>query len=71
MSRGLGDVYKRQVIGVANQEVHDLAAFFRAVWALGPAGVEVPLDIHRDGAAFEVIVQSVDRSKKLKGPVVH
>ena len=63
----VGDI----VIGVANQEVHDLAAFFRAVWALGPAGVEVPLDIHRDGAAFEVIVQSVDRSKKLKGPVVH
>ncbi|MFY0614932.1 MAG: serine protease [Hyphomicrobiaceae bacterium] len=63
----VGDI----VIGVGNKEVHDLAAFFRAVWALGPAGVEVPLDIHREGAAFEVTVQSVDRTNQLKGPVVH
>lgn len=63
----VGDV----VVGVGTQEVDDLASFFRSVWALGPAGVEVPLDVLRDGAAFEVIVQSVDRTKQLKGPVVH
>lgn len=63
----VGDV----VIGVANQEVHDLASFFKRVWSLGAAGVEVPLDVHRDGNTFEVTVQSADRTKLLKGPVVH
>ncbi len=63
----VGDI----VIGVGNQEVHDLAAFFRSVWSLGAAGVEVPLDIHREGSAFEVMIKSIDRTKLLKGPVVH
>ena len=30
-------------------EVSDLAGFFRKVWSLGKAGVEVPLTIYRDG----------------------
>lgn len=63
----VGDI----VVGVGDQEVHDLAAFFRTVWALGPAGVDVPLDIHREGAAFEVTIKSADRTKLLKGPVIH
>ena len=63
----VGDI----VIGVANQEVHDLASFFKNVWSLGAAGVEVPLDVHRDGNAFEVVIKSADRTKLLKGPIVH
>lgn len=63
----VGDI----VVGVGDQEVHDLAAFFRTVWSLGPAGVDVPLDVHREGAAFEVTIRSADRSKLLKGPVIH
>lgn len=63
----VGDI----VVSVAGREVHDLADFFRSVWALGAAGVDVPLDIHRDGAAFEVTIKSVDRSKLLKGPILH
>ena len=40
-----GDV----VLAVAETEVSDLAGFFRKVWSLGKAGVEVPLTIYRDG----------------------
>jgi hypothetical protein len=31
----------------------------------------VPLDMIRDGRLFEVTIASADRSKLLKGPVVH
>ena len=63
----VGDI----IVGVAGEEVGDLASFFRHVWALGPAGVEVPLDVIRDGRVFEVSIVSADRTKLLKGPVVH
>src|SRR5215468_8263615 len=43
-----GDV----VLAVAGQEANDLASFFRKVWSLGKAGVEVPLTIYRDGRTF-------------------
>src|SRR6516162_2213303 len=62
-----GDV----VLAVASQEVNDLAGFFRKVWSLGKAGVEVPLTIYRDGRTFEVRVTSGDRNRFLKGPSLH
>jgi len=62
-----GDV----VLAVAGQEVSDLAGFFREVWSLGKAGVEVPLTIYRDGRTFEVRVTSGDRNRFLKGPSLH
>jgi S1-C subfamily serine protease len=37
------------VLAVASRAVGTLASFFRRVWALGEAGVEVPLTIHRAG----------------------
>jgi S1-C subfamily serine protease len=62
-----GDV----VLAVAGTEVSDLAGFFRKVWSLGNAGVEVPLMIYRDGRTFEVRVTSGDRNRFLKGPSLH
>src|SRR5262249_62393731 len=62
-----GDV----VLEVAGQEVKDLAGFFRQVWSLGRAGVEVPLMIYRDGGTFEARVTSGDRNRFLKGPSLH
>jgi len=59
------------VLAVADREVSDLAAFFRRVWSLGKAGVEVPLTIYRDGRTFEVRVTSGDRNRFLKGPSLH
>jgi S1-C subfamily serine protease len=59
------------VISVAGQEVHDLASFFRSVWAQGQAGVEVPLSIYRDGETVDVRVKSGERNRFLKGPSLH
>jgi S1-C subfamily serine protease len=62
-----GDV----VLAVGGQEVSDLAGFFGAVWALGAAGVDVPLAIDREGDAFEVRVTSGDRNRFLRTPSLH
>jgi S1-C subfamily serine protease len=59
------------VLAVAGNEVSDLAGFFRAVWSLGKAGVEVPLMVYRDGRTIEVRVTSGDRNRFLKGPSLH
>ena len=44
---------------------------FRAVWALGDAGVEVPLTVFRDGDTMEIRVRSADRSDFFKSPRLH
>ncbi len=62
-----GDV----ILAVKGRNVGTLAEFYRAVWALGNAGVEVPLTLYRDGVTFEVRVNSSDRAKLLKGPRMH
>ncbi|MGE0714913.1 MAG: S1C family serine protease [Alphaproteobacteria bacterium] len=59
------------VLAVAGTEITDLAGFYRRLWGLGTAGVEVPLTIHRDGRTFEVAVPSADRRRFLKGPSLH
>jgi S1-C subfamily serine protease len=59
------------VLAVAGGQVDDLAGFFRKVWALGSAGVEVPLTIYRDGRTLEARVTSGDRNRFLKGPSLH
>lgn len=62
-----GDV----VLAVKGEKVASLASFYRKVWALGSAGVEVPLTLYRDGVTFDVRVNSSDRAKFLKGPRLH
>ena len=62
-----GDV----VLQVGGAEVRNLASFFRKVWSLGEAGVDVPMVVNRKGRTLEVSVQSGDRRKFLKGPVLH
>jgi len=59
-----GDV----VVAVSGRRVSDLASFFRRVWALGDAGVEVPITIVRDGRTTELRVSSADRDDFLRGP---
>ena len=59
------------VISVGGTEVSELAGFFRAIWAQGEAGVEVPMMIYRDGRTFEVRVTSSDRTRHLKRPSMH
>jgi S1-C subfamily serine protease len=62
-----GDV----VVAVKGDRVSTLAGFYRKVWALGRAGVEVPLTLYREGVTFDVRVNSSDRTKFLKAPRLH
>ncbi len=62
-----GDV----VVAVKGERVSTLGGLYRKVWALGQAGVEVPLTLYRDGVTFDMRVNSSDRAKFLKGPRLH
>lgn len=59
------------VLAVAGRAVGNLASFFRRIWGLGEAGVEVPLTVHRAGKTFELLVSSADRARFLKTPRLH
>jgi len=63
----VGDV----VLEVAGSPVGGLADTFRKVWALGAAGVEVPLTVMRDDAQLNLRLRSADRNDFLKSASVH
>ncbi len=54
------------VLTVKGQEVKGLADFYRKVWALGHAGVEVPLGILRGTRVRDITVKSIDRNQLLR-----
>jgi S1-C subfamily serine protease len=54
------------ILGVAGQRPADMAAFYRRIWALGPPGTEVPLDLIQGGVPRRVVVKSADRYAWLK-----
>jgi S1-C subfamily serine protease len=56
------------VTSVAGADVADLTDFYHKVWDRGPAGVEVPLEIIRDGRVLGVKIRSADRASFLKQP---
>jgi S1-C subfamily serine protease len=62
-----GDV----ILAVAQESLTDLASFFRAIWSLGEAGVDVPLLVMREGDRFEVSVTSGDRQRFLRSAPLH
>jgi S1-C subfamily serine protease len=49
------------LIGVGSDEVSSLAQFYRRVWALGAAGVDVPLRVLQGVQVKEVTLRSIDR----------
>ena len=57
-----GDVVR----AVAGKAVGSLAGFYRALWSLGSAGVDVPFTVEREGDVFDVVVGSADRTRFLK-----
>ncbi len=59
------------ILAVAGRKVEDLASFYRRVWALGAPGVNVPLQLDREGDVFEVNITSGDRRRFLKKPRYH
>ncbi len=56
---------------VAGEPVGDLAGLFRSVWALGEAGVRVPLTVQRDGRVLKLTLVSGDRERFLISPPLH
>ena len=59
------------VLEVAGRRVTSLADLFRGIWALGPAGTEIPLTLARQGSLLNVRPQSIDRNDFLKKPSLH
>jgi S1-C subfamily serine protease len=59
------------ILAVKGEKVTGQSEFYRKLWALGPAGVDVPLTVHHEGVTFDVVLTSTDRAKLLKGPRLH
>jgi S1-C subfamily serine protease len=62
-----GDV----ILAVKGERISSQGAFYRKLWALGAAGVDVPLTVHHEGVTFDVVLASTDRAKLLKAPRLH
>jgi S1-C subfamily serine protease len=56
---------------IAGERITGLAAFFRKVWSLGPAGATIPLTVSRQGALSRLELRSADRKDFLKKPRLH
>ena len=57
-----GDV----IVAIAGQEINSMAKFYRALWARGTAGIEVPLTVLRGAELLSITVRSADRYKWLR-----
>jgi S1-C subfamily serine protease len=62
-----GDV----ILAVKGEKITSQTQFYRKLWALGSAGVDVPLTVYHEGVTFDVVLTSTDRTKLLKGPRMH
>jgi S1-C subfamily serine protease len=59
------------ILAVNGEKVTSQTAFYKKMWGLGAAGVDVPLTVHHEGVTFDVTVTSTDRFKLLKAPKLH
>jgi S1-C subfamily serine protease len=62
-----GDV----ILAVSGEKISSQTQFYRKLWSLGPAGVDVPLTVYHEGVTFDVVLASTDRTKLLKAPRLH
>jgi len=62
-----GDV----ILAINGDKITSQAGFYRKLWALGSAGVDVPLTVHHEGVTFDVVLASTDRARLLKAPRLH
>jgi S1-C subfamily serine protease len=60
-----------RILAVRDDPVSSLAGFWRKVWAAGPAGSEVVLQVVRDNDTQTVRIVSSDRTRFLKTPKLH
>lgn len=54
------------ILGVGESPVSGMATFYRAMWALGEAGVDVPLRVLRNAETLLITLKSTDRYSWLK-----
>ncbi len=59
------------ILAVKGESISSQASFYRKLWSLGSAGVDVPLTVKHEGVTFDVVLASTDRAKLLKGPRMH
>jgi len=60
-----------RILSVRDEPVSSLAGFWRKIWASGPAGTEIVLQVVRDNEPMTVRIPSADRSRLLKAPKLH
>src|SRR5271170_6041969 len=60
-----------RIVAVRDEPISSLASFWRRVWASGPAGSEVVLQVTRDTETMKVRIPSADRTRLLKAPKLH
>jgi S1-C subfamily serine protease len=60
-----------RILAVRDDSVASLAGFWRKIWAGGPAGSEVVLQVARDRETLAVRILSADRTRFLKAPKLH
>jgi S1-C subfamily serine protease len=68
----LADVREGDIISeVAMHAISTLPDFYRRLWAMGSAGIGVPLTTTRGGTQLHLNLRSVDRGELLKRPQAH
>src|SRR5437763_2453164 len=60
-----------RIMAVRDEPISSLASLWRRVWASGPAGSEVVLQVVRDKETMRVRINSTDRTRLLKAPKLH
>jgi S1-C subfamily serine protease len=63
----IGDV----IVAVKGERVTSQREFYKKFWALGSAGVDVPLTLYREGDTFNVVLTSTDRARMQRKPRLH
>lgn len=56
------------IASVRDRSVETLSEFYREIWACGPAGAEIPIEIVRDKRSLWLRIKSADRASYLKKP---
>lgn len=60
-----------RIISVDSHRPNTLGELFRRIWAVGPAGTTIPMQISREGETIDIEIASSDRRDHWKTPNVH
>jgi S1-C subfamily serine protease len=60
-----------RILAVGDEEVSELAALWRHIWASGKPGNQVQLRVQRDGQTLAIRITTADRTRFLRTPRLH